>query len=104
MVLNARMVAWPNTLYMCCPTGDGAAAAVIMSAEKARQYTTKPVWVAASVLTSDPWTERNPTMWDVNTLTRMAAKEAYEKAGIGPEDLDMVELHDCFATAELVHY
>ena len=54
-VLNARVVAWPNTLYMCCPTGDGAAAAILMSAEKAKQYTTKPVWVAASVLTSDPW-------------------------------------------------
>jgi len=103
-VLNARMIAWPNTLYMCCPTGDGAAAAVLMSAEKARQYSGRPVWVAASVLTSDPWTERNPTMWDVNTLTREAARQAYEQAGLGPEDLDLVELHDCFATAELVHY
>jgi acetyl-CoA acetyltransferase len=103
-VLNARVIAWPNTLYMCCPTGDGAAAAVLMSAEKARQYTTKPVWVAASVLTSDPYQERNPTMFDINTVTQIAAKEAYEKAGIGPEDLDMVELHDCFATAELLHY
>jgi acetyl-CoA acetyltransferase len=103
-VLNARVIAWPNTLYMCCPTGDGAAAAVLMSAEKAKQFTTKPVWVAASVLTSDPYSDRNPTMFDINTLTKNAAKEAYEKAGIGPEDLDMVELHDCFATAELVHY
>jgi acetyl-CoA acetyltransferase len=103
-VLNARVIAWPNTLYMCCPTGDGAAAAVLMSAEKARRFTSKPVWVAASVLTSDPYTPRNPTMFDINTLTRNAAKEAYEKAGIGPEDLSMVELHDCFATAELVHY
>ena len=75
-----------------------------MSAEKAKQYTTKPVWVAASVLTSDPYSERNPTMFDINTCTRNAAKEAYDKAGIGPEDLDMVELHDCFATAELIHY
>ena len=103
-VLNARMIAWPNTLFMCCPTGDGAAAAVLMSAEKARQYTSAPIWVAASVLTSDPWQERNPTMFDVNTVTRNAAKQAYEEAGIGPEDLSQVELHDCFATAELVHY
>jgi acetyl-CoA acetyltransferase len=103
-VLNARPVAWPNTLYMCCPTGDGAAAAVLMSAEKAKQFTTKPVWVAASVLTSDPYQERNPTMFDINTLTRNAAREAYAKAGIGPEDLSQVELHDCFATAELLHY
>jgi acetyl-CoA acetyltransferase len=103
-VLNARVVAWPNTLYMCCPTGDGAAAAVLMSAEKAKKYTSKPVWVAASALTSDPYTDRNPTMFDINTVTQIAAKQAYETSGIGPEDLSMVELHDCFATAELVHY
>ncbi len=103
-VLNARVVAWPNTLYMCCPTGDGAAAAVVCPMDKARQYTTKPIRVAASVLTSDPWTQRDLTMPDINTLTRNAAKEAYEKAGIGPEDLDLIELHDCFATAELLHY
>jgi len=103
-VMNARMIAWPNTLLMCCPTGDGAAAAVLMSAEKARQYTTNPVWVAASALTSDPWQERNPTMFDVNTVTRNAAKQAYDQAGLGPEDLTQVELHDCFATAELIHY
>ena len=103
-VMNARMIAWPNTLLMCCPTGDGAAAAVLMSAEKARQHTTNPVWVAASALTSDPWQERNPTMFDVNTVTRNAAKQAYDQAGIGPEDLSQVELHDCFATAELIHY
>jgi acetyl-CoA acetyltransferase len=103
-VLNARVVAWPNTLYMCCPTSDGAAAAVLMSAEKAKQYTSKPVWVAASVLTSDPYSDRNPTMFDINTLTKNAANEAYETAGIGPEDLSMVELHDCFASAELLHY
>ncbi len=103
-VLNARVIAWPNTLYMCCPTGDGASAAILMSAEKAKKFTTKPVWVAASILTSDPYQERNPTMFDINTVTRNAAKQAYETAAIGPEDLDMVELHDCFATAELVHY
>jgi acetyl-CoA acetyltransferase len=75
-----------------------------MSAEKARQFTSKPIWVAASVLTSDPYTPRNPVMFDINTLTRNASKEAYDKAGIGPQDLSMVELHDCFATAELLHY
>ena len=103
-VMNARVIAWPNTLYMCCPTGDGAAAAVLMSMEKAKQYTTTPIKVAASVLTSDPWSQRDLTLPDVNTLTRNAAKEAYETAGIEPDDLDLVELHDCFATAELLHY
>ena len=103
-VLNARMVAYPNTLHMCCPTGDGAAAAVLASADRVKRHANKPVRVATSVLTSDPYTERDLALPDVNTLTRNAAKQAYEKAGIGPGDLDLVELHDCFATAELIHY
>jgi len=103
-VLNSRMISSPNTLLMCCPTGDGAAAAILTSMDKARQFTTQPIKVAASVLTSDPYTPRGQTLPDINTLTRNAAKIAYETAGIGPEDLDQVELHDCFATAELLHY
>jgi acetyl-CoA acyltransferase len=102
-VLGARVVAYPNTLYMCCPTGDGAAAAVVVSAAKARQLGAK-VKVLSSVLTSDPWGERDLTFPDVNTLTRRAAKLAYDRAGVGPDDVDLVELHDCFATAELLHY
>jgi len=103
-VMKARMVAYPNTLYMCCPTGDGAAAAIICSEAVMKRHTTKPVKVGCSVLTSDPWTPRDLTLPDVSTLTRNAAKIAYEKAGVGPDDLDLVELHDCFATAELLHY
>lgn len=105
-VMNARMIAYPNTLYMCCPTGDGAAAAILVSEEKLKQLAggRKRPRVAASVLTSDPWTDRTFTLADVSTLTRRASKLAYEKAGIGPKDIALTELHDCFATAELVHY
>jgi len=103
-VMQARMIAYPNTLYMCCPTGDGAAAAVLVSEAVMQKSSNKPVKVACSILTSDPWTERDLTLPDVSTLTRTAATQAYERAGIGPEDLDLVELHDCFATAELLHY
>jgi acetyl-CoA acetyltransferase len=56
------------------------------------------------VLTTDPWTERAQVQPDVNTLTRNAATKAYEMSGVDPQDLDLVELHDCFATAELIHY
>src|SRR4029434_7865849 len=62
------------------------------------------VRVKGSVLTSDPWQERDLVMPDVNTCTRMAAKKAYELAGVGPDDVDLIELHDCFATAEILHY
>ena len=103
-IMNARMISWPNTLYMCCPTGDGAGAVIYASAEKARQYGAKAVKAAACILTSDPWTPPGLAILDVNEVTRLAAKEAYEVAGLGPEDLDAVEVHDCFATAEMLHY
>ena len=56
------------------------------------------------MLTSDTYSETGDALPDVNMLTRNAAKLAYEKAGVGPADLNLVELHDCFATAELLHY
>jgi acetyl-CoA acetyltransferase len=107
-VLRAEVISYPNTLPMCCPTGDGAAAVILVSDAKLRtldpDVRRRAVKVSASVMTSDPWTPSGQVQPDVNTLTRMAADQAYEAAGIGPEDLDLVELHDCFATAELIHY
>ncbi len=107
-IMNAEMMAYPNTLLMCCPTGDGAAAAVVVSGEKlatlSAEQRKRAVKISASVMTSDPWTETAQIQPDVNTLTRRAADTAYEQAGVSPEDLDLVELHDCFATAELIHY
>jgi len=64
----------------------------------------RAVKISASVLTTDPWTPTAQVQPDVNTLTRLAADKAFAQAGVGPDDLDSVELHDCFATAELVHY
>jgi acetyl-CoA acyltransferase len=107
-VLRAEVISYPNTLPMCCPTGDGAAAVILVSDAKLKtldpDVRRRAVKVSASVMTSDPWTPSGQVQSDVNTLTRMAADQAYEAAGIGPEDLDLVELHDCFATAELIHY
>jgi acetyl-CoA acetyltransferase len=106
MVMNAEMIAYPNTKLMCSVNVDGSAAAVLASEKKAKELglMKRAVRVRASVLTSDPWQERDLVMPDVNTCTRIAAKKAYETAGVGPEDIDLVELHDCFATAEILHY
>jgi acetyl-CoA acetyltransferase len=107
-IMDDVMIAYPNTRPMCSANCDGAAAAVLVSDEKLRSLDPdqrrRAVKVSASVLTSDPYTEGCQVLPDVNTLTRRAATQAYEQAGIGPADLDLVELHDCFATAELVHY
>ena len=107
-IMNDVMISYPNTRSMCSANCDGAAAAVLVTETKLRtlslEQQRRAVKISASVLTSDPWQESCQVLPDVNTLTRQAAATAYEQAGIGPADLDLVELHDCFATAELVHY
>ncbi len=107
-IMGDVMIAYPNTRPMCSANCDGAAAAVVVSDAKLKtlslEQRRRAVKVAASVLTTDPWQEACQVLPDVNTLTRNAAAQAYEAAGVGPDDLDLVELHDCFATAELVHY
>ncbi len=98
-ILNSPMVAEPLTRLMCSPIGDGAAALILCSEEKARQFTTKPVWVTASVLGSGK--DRAPGEPGVTTRV---ARRAYEMAGVGPEDLDVIELHDASAPAEIIEY
>ena len=101
-VLNARMVCDPLTLYQCCPRGDGAAAAVLVSKEVAKRYTSSAIYVAANVLVSGTYPDdRSYTFFDTDVR---GSKMAYEMAGLGPEDLDLAEVHDCFSSAELVHY
>jgi acetyl-CoA acyltransferase len=107
-IMGDIMIAYPNTRPMCSANCDGASAAVVVNGEKLKtlslEQQRRAVKVSASVLTTDPYQEACQVLPDVNTLTRNAATIAYEQAGIGPDDLDLVELHDCFATAELVHY
>ncbi len=107
-IMGDIMIAYPNTRPMCSANCDGAAAAVVVSDAKLKtlslEQQRRAIKVSASILTTDPWEEACQVLPDVNTLTRNAAAQAYERAGISPSDLDLVELHDCFATAELVHY
>jgi acetyl-CoA acyltransferase len=107
-IMNDVMIAYPNTRPMCSANCDGAAAAVVCNGETLKSLSLeqrrRAVKVSASVLTTDPYEAGCQVLPNVNTLTRNAAATAYERAGVGPSDLDLVELHDCFATAELVHY
>ncbi len=102
-VKQARPVADPLTLFHCCPSGDGAAAVVICSAEKARQHTTNPVRVLGSEINSGKYMTGFRDMTSPEITVR-GAKQLYEEAGIGPEDVDLAEVHDAFAIAELLYY
>ncbi len=94
-VLNSRMICDPVTLYQCCPTTDGAAAAVICTREKAGQLNgNKPITIAAIPHTT-PKATKTRSLTDREGIAKVST-EAYEKAGIGPEDVDVVQLHDPF--------
>lgn len=102
-VLASRMIADPLTLYMCCPTGDGAAAVIVTSEKKAKELGAGNIRIAASVLQSGLYKTGFRDMGS-SELTIRTSKLAYEAAGIGPEDIDLCEVHDAFASAELMYY
>lgn len=102
-VLESRAIADPLTLFQCCPTGDGAAAAIVTSASHARRLGAKMVTIATSELTSGRWTAGFRDMTSAE-ITRRGAGVAYEQAGIGPDDIDVAEVHDAFSIAELLYY
>lgn len=97
-VMASRMISDPLTLYMCSSIGDGAAAIVLTSAEFAKKLDTPNIRVRASAVVSAKVSGKR----DLVAVT--ASRKAYEMSGIGPEDIDVVELHDASAPAELIHY
>ncbi len=98
-VLAAPLIAEPLTRMMCSPIGDGAAAVLVTTADKARQLTTRPVYVKASTLGSS-----NKQAVDSPGIVPSVASKAYHQAGLGPDDVQVVEAHDATAPAELLVY
>lgn len=102
-VLNARMITEPITTLMCCPNSDGAAAVILCTKEIAMKYTNKPVKLASSVVCSAPFESLETEISDVRMI-KLLSNKAYEMAGVSPEDIDLVELHDAFSPEELYAY
>jgi acetyl-CoA C-acetyltransferase len=101
---GAPEVAAPLTLYHCCPTTDGASAALVVSEDVAREYSDAPIRIAGSGAASG-----RVGLFQRDSLTRIpatesAAERAYDDAGLSPDDVDVAEVHDCFAIAELLAY
>jgi acetyl-CoA acetyltransferase len=102
-VMASREVAPPLRLLMCCPTTSGAAAAVVSSADVART-TRRPVRMVASALQSDSMVDEDVPLAGITAINTRVMRAAYEQAGVGPDDLDCAEVHDCFSIAEIIHY
>jgi sterol carrier protein 2 len=106
-VLNSGEVFDPLTRYQCCPPTCGAAAAVVCSDEFAKKHGhTNPVWIAAQAMTTDYASSFAKSMVKMvgYDMSAAAAKKVYEQAGLGPEDVQVCELHDCFSSNEILTY
>jgi acetyl-CoA C-acetyltransferase len=101
-VMNSRLITDPLKLYDCCPIADGAAAAVLCAAEMAKDFTKKPIDVIGSAQTTGYSSLYEQARLVSFPATISAAKQAFDMAGISPQDIDVVELHDCFTPAEIV--
>jgi acetyl-CoA acetyltransferase len=102
-VLASRPIADPLTLMMCCPTGDGAAAVIMTSDPEIAAVSGKTMKVRASVLHSGIFEAGYRDMLTPQ-ISYDSARDAYAEAGLTPDDIDVIELHDAFAIAELVYY
>ena len=102
--LSSRVIAWPLKLYDCSLITDGASCLIITRPELAKKYTDTPVHIIGSGQASDAI-----GIYERETLTslaaaKIAAKKAYEMAGVKPKDIDVAEVHDCFTIAEIIAY
>lgn len=103
-VLKSPMVAYPLHLFDCCPQTDGAAATIICRADMAHKYTDKPVYVAGLGFGTDYlYFNEKPHFLGFDASVR-AAQQAYKMAGVGPKDIALAEVHDCFTITEIVDY
>ena len=107
-IMNDVMIAYPNTRPMCSANCDGAAAAVVVSGSKLKtlslEQQKRAVKISASILTTDPWEEACQVLPERQRPDPQRGRPGLRAGRRRPPDLNLVELHDCFATAELVHY
>lgn len=102
-VLGSRMIAEPLTLLQCCPTTDGAAAVVLASADALNGHSSGAIRLAASAVTSGVFTNQaKGELGQDDDIALRAGAAAYEQAGIGPEDIDVAEVHDAFTIGEIL--
>lgn len=106
-VLASPMMYAPLTRLQCCPTSSGAGAALLASAEfvRSRGLEARAIEIAGQGMATDqPGSFQSDIQMVGSDMTRLAAVRAYEQSGLGPEDVDVIELHDCFSTNELITY
>ncbi|HEY9122130.1 MAG TPA: beta-ketoacyl synthase N-terminal-like domain-containing protein [Brevefilum sp.] len=94
-------IAWPMALFDCSPVSDGAAVALLVAENLAKEFTDKPLYLIGSGQASDGALSDRETLASI-PAAELAGTQAYRMAGINPEDIDLAEVHDCFTIAEIM--
>jgi acetyl-CoA C-acetyltransferase len=102
--LSSRVIAWPLKLYDCSLITDGASCLILTKPELAKKYTDTPIHIIGSGQASDTIGMYEREEFTSLRAAKLAAKKAYELAGVGSEDIDVAEVHDCFTIAEIIAY
>jgi acetyl-CoA C-acetyltransferase len=100
----AGPVASPLRVGDCCANADGSSCIIVASEEKAKSISKKPVWILGLGAASSSVNLAGRDLFTGLTVARQAAQQAYEMAGVGPKDIDVAEVHDCFTIAEMMAY
>jgi len=100
----AGPVASPLRVGDCCANADGSACIIVASEEKAKSISKKPVWILGVGAASTSVNLAGRDLFTGLTVAQQAAQQAYEMAGVGPKDIDVAEVHDCFTIAEMMAY
>lgn len=104
VALNSPMVAYPLTIFDCCPVSDGASVAILCRADLAKKYTDTPIYVAGFGAGTDRLSLFERENFTTLIASVLAARQAYKMAGIEPKDVNVAEVHDCFTIAEIIAY
>jgi acetyl-CoA acetyltransferase len=95
------VVAWPNTLFDCCPVSDGAACVLLVAEDIAKNFTDTPIYITGTGQASGHDLHDRDTLTSI-PATKLAARQAYDMAGVKPQDVKIAEVHDCFTIAEVL--
>lgn len=102
--LNSGMISSPLKVYDCCGNADGGSCVILANADRAKAISEKPVWILGLGAASEAMTMTGRENLDGLVVAREAARQAYQMAGLTPQDIDVAEVHDCFTIAELMAY
>ena len=103
-IMEPKYIATPLKMMDCCANADGSSCVIVASEQKAKELCEKPVWIRGLGMATAPINMAGRDTFSGLKCAQLAASRAYDMAGLGPKDIDVAEVHDCFTIAEMMAY